>query len=137
MDDWDNWGSQVSNPLGQTDLSFSPSVIGGSNLQYEPLEGLNIALQSKLVGKQYIDNSSSEERILPSYNVHDIQLMYRWNPGFIKEVVFSLMLNNVLNEKYLTNAWIYRYFYGGTEYSMDGFFPQAGFNFMTGLTLRF
>ena len=80
---------------------------------------------------------SSEERILPSYNVHDLMLMYRWNPGFIKEVAFSLMLNNLLNEQYSTNAWIYRYFYGGAEYSMDGFFTQAGFNFMAGLTLRF
>ena len=136
VDDWDSWG-QVSSELGQTNLSFSPSVIGGSNLRYEPLEGLSIALQSKFVGKQYIDNSGSEERILPSYHVHDIHLMYRWMPGFIKEVAFSLMLNNVLNEQYMTNAWVYRYIYGGTEYSMDGFFPQAGFNFMTGLTLKF
>jgi iron complex outermembrane receptor protein len=137
VDDWDNWPAQVSTYLGETDLSFSPGIIGGSKISYEPVGGLSIGLLSKYVGMQYIDNSSSDSRSLDPYLVNDIQIQYRLEPGFMKEIAFNLMLNNVLNEQYETNAWIYRYYYGGNEYKMDGYFPQAGFNFMAGVTLKF
>ena len=75
--------------------------------------------------------------MLDPYLVNDLQIQYRISPTFMKEIGFNLMLNNILNEKYETNAWIYRYIYGGSEYKMDGYFPQAGFNFMAGVTLKF
>ncbi|MFC2098503.1 TonB-dependent receptor [Bacteroidota bacterium] len=137
VDDWDNYPQQVSTDLGETDLSFSPGVVGGSKLMYEPVEGLSVALLTKYVSKQYIDNTSSDQRKLDPYLVNDLQLQYRLHPRFMEEIGFKLMLNNILNEKYETNAWIYRYNYGGAEYSMDGYFPQAGFNFMVGMTLKF
>ena len=137
VDHWDNWPEQASNYIRESDLSFSPRVIGGSKLGYEPVDGLRIALFSKYVGRQFIDNSSSESRILDPYLVNDIQIRYRFNPGFMKEIGFNLMFNNILNEKYETNAWVYRYLYEGVEYKMDGYFPQAGFNVMAGLSLKF
>ncbi len=137
VDDWDNWPDQLANALGDRDLSFSPPVVGGSKLRYEPLEGLSITLLSKYVGRQYIDNTQAESRSLDPYLINDLQVQYRIRPGFMKEIGLNLMLNNILNEKYETNAWVYRYFYGGSEYSMDGYFPQAGFNFMAGMTLKF
>ncbi|MCK4749980.1 MAG: hypothetical protein KAT15_23150, partial [Bacteroidales bacterium] len=63
--------------------------------------------------------------------------LYRFNPGFMKEIGFNLMFNNILNEKYETHAWIYRYYEEGTEKKSDGYFPQAGFNIMAGLSLKF
>jgi iron complex outermembrane receptor protein len=69
--------------------------------------------------------------------VNDLLVQYRIVPGFMKEIVLNLMLNNFLNEKYETSAWVYRYYYGGEEYKMDGYFPQAGINFMAGLSLKF
>ena len=50
--------------MDETDISFSPSIVGGSKISYELLEGVNLSLLSKLVGKQYIDNSGSDEHIL-------------------------------------------------------------------------
>jgi iron complex outermembrane receptor protein len=47
------------------------------------------------------------------------------------------MINNIFNEKYETNAWVYRYYYEDKEYMMDGYFPQAGINFLAGINLRF
>jgi iron complex outermembrane receptor protein len=137
VDDWDNWPAQVITDLGETCLSFSPGLVGGSRLRYEPMEGLSISLLSKYVGKQFIDNSSSDSRVLDPYLVNDLQVQYRILPRFMKEISLNLMLNNFLNEQYETSAWVYRYYYGGEEYKMDGYFPQAGINFMAGLSLKF
>lgn len=136
VDDWDTGTKRITG-LRDTDLSFSPSLVGGSRLVYEPVKGLSIAMLTKYVGEQYIDNTSSDDRILDRYILNDLQLQYILNPSFIKEIGFSLMLNNILNHEYESNAWVYRYIYGGSEYKMDGYFPQAGFNFMAGVALKF
>ena len=48
-----------------------------------------------------------------------------------------LQVNNLFDEEYESNAWVYSYQTGGTRYKMDGYFPQAGINFMAGITVRF
>jgi iron complex outermembrane receptor protein len=141
VDNWDFWSDpekepyQLVNELGETDLSFSPSLVGGSNLTYEPVSGLAISLLSKYVGKQYIDNTSSDQRKLDPYFVHNLQVQFTLEPSFMKEIGIHMMLNNFLNEKYESNAWVYRYYLGGNEYKMDGYFPQAGIHFIAGLKL--
>ena len=143
IDNWDFWSDpenepyQLVNELGESDLSFSPSLVGGSNFSYEPVSGLKISLLSKYVGKQFIDNTSSDKRALDPYFVNNLQLQFTLKPSFMKEIGINLMLNNFLNEKYETNAWVYRYYSGGKEYKMDGYFPQAGIHFIAGLTLKF
>ena len=143
VDNWDFWSDpenepyQVVSDLGETDLSFSPSVVGGSRISYEPVNGLKISLLSKYVGMQYIDNTSSEDRRLNPYFVNDLQVQVTLKPSFMKEIGLNLMLNNFLNEQYESNAWIYRYYYEGIENRMDGYFPQAGIHFMAGLSLKF
>ncbi|HRE96199.1 MAG TPA: hypothetical protein PK637_05495 [Flavobacteriales bacterium] len=47
------------------------------------------------------------------------------------------MLRNVLDEMYSSNGWTYKYSLGGEYSAMSGFFPQAGRNFLAGLTIRF
>lgn len=136
VDDWDT-GEQIVTELGERKLSFSPAAVAGSKLSYEPLKGLKLAVLSKFVGRQYIDNTQDETRLLDPYFVNDFQIQYRLNPGFMEEITFSLMLNNIFNEIYETNAWVYKYRLGGTEYKQDGYFPQAGFNFMAGVILKF
>jgi iron complex outermembrane receptor protein len=42
-----------------------------------------------------------------------------------------------LNEKYETNAWVYRYVSGEEPGVVDGYFPQAGIHFMGGISLNF
>jgi iron complex outermembrane receptor protein len=129
----DNWDSL----LGNTDLSFSPAITGASNLSYNPFKKLNISFISKYVGKQYIDNTSSNERILKAYFVNNVVLNYKFKTNFIKEIGISLMLNNILNVQYEANAWVYQYIESGQHKVMDGYFPQAGFNFLAGLNLKF
>ncbi len=143
VDNWDYWSDpvhepyQISHDLGETNLAFSPSVIMGSVISYEIINNLKISVQSKYVGKQYFDNTSSEDRTLKSYFVNDASVHYSFKTKLVEEIILNIMVNNLFNTKYETNAWIYRYYTGGEEYFMDGYFPQAGIHFLGGVTLKF
>jgi iron complex outermembrane receptor protein len=137
VDNWDEWPNQVVNNLGTTSIAFSPSVIAGSSIRYEPVENLSVNLLSRYVGRQYIDNTSSEDRKLDPYFVNDLVIRYLIHPGFIEEIGIRLQVNNLFNERYETNAWVYRYYSEGTYGIYDGFFPQAGIHFFAGLDLKF
>jgi hypothetical protein len=51
----------------------------------------------------------------------------------------EVIVNNVLNENYVANGWVYRAAFanGSPEYREDGLYPQAGINFMTRLAMEF
>ena len=136
-DNWDTWPEQVKDTIGTTDISFSPAVIAGSNITYEPFKNFKASFISRFVSRQYIDNTSNKERSIDPYFVNDLKFYYSIKTNFIKEIDLMLSLNNIFNEEYETNAWVYRYYTGGEEYEMNGYFPQAKFNFMAGISLKF
>ena len=143
VDNWDYWDDPDNNPLqithylGTTDIAFSPSIIAASSIEFKPFKFTSISLNSKYVGRQYIDNTSSEERSLDPYFVNDIVINAEFTGKYIKKATIGLNINNILNEQYETFAWVYSYYYGGKRYAMDGYFPQAGRNFMLSLKLDF
>lgn len=136
VDDWDN-GGQIATKLGTTDLAFSPEMIANSQLSWMAAKGLNVSLQSYSVSKQYIDNTSSKERKLNGYLLNNLKFTYRVPQKFAKEFNLHLMVNNLFDTKYENNAWVYSYVLGGERFAMDGYFPQAGINFMAGLDIKF
>lgn len=136
VDNWDTW-AQDSIYLGTTDISFSPSIVFNSTFTYEPVSDLRINFISKYVSKQYIDNTSSDERILDPYFVNHLQITYVIRTSVIPEIGIDLMVNNLFNARYETDAWVYRYFYEGEDLVMNGFFPQATITFMAGLRFKF
>ncbi|MBM78122.1 MAG: TonB-dependent receptor [Crocinitomicaceae bacterium] len=156
IDDWD-LEVQVNEYHENTDIAFSPSVIGGGQLIFTPFNSvdkgkLDLALVSKYVGEQYLDNTSSEYGKLEDYFVHDFRINYSFKTKLFKEVVLSSWVRNLLNQNYISNAWIYRFQAGSyatsdpyvnTEnesagrYNMIGAYNQAGINFFVGLKLRF
>ena len=136
VDDWDNGGQQAFN-LGTTDLAFSPDFTGNSQLVFIPAKNLNFSLISTYVGKQYIDNTSNKNRVLNAYFVNNLKIDYSFKTGLFNEIVLHCMINNLFNEKYESNAWVYSYIYDSERYKMDGYFPQAGTNFMFGVDFKF
>ncbi len=136
VDDWDN-GGQAETKLGTTDLAFSPEMIANSQISWMATKGLNVSLQTNSVSKQYIDNSSSNDRKLNGYILNNLKINYSVPQKFAKELNLHLMVNNLFDTKYENNAWVYSYIYGGQRYAMDGYFPQAGINFMAGLDISF
>jgi len=137
VDDWNLWPEQQIENLGTTDISFSPDLTVSSKLSVKPIRNLVFSLVSNYVGRQYIDNTSNIDRSLDPYFVNNIRVNYTIKTHFVKQIDLLLSLNNILNEKYETNAWVYRYYNDGAEYELNGYFPQAGFNFIAGINVKF
>jgi iron complex outermembrane receptor protein len=133
--DW-NYLGQISSYLGETNLSFSPSVNIGSTIRYMPVKGLTVSFYSKYIGRQYIDNTSTKSRSLDPWFVNNIGIEYILKPGFFREIGFQVMIGNIFNEQYESNAWVYPYLLDGTGYQMTGWFPQAPISVMAGVALR-
>jgi iron complex outermembrane recepter protein len=136
-DNWDTWPEQKVDSIGTTDISFSPGVIGSSIFTWEPVKSLQVSLQSKYVGRQFIDNTSNKDQSLDPYFIHDLKFYYTIKTGFLRQIDLMLSLNNIFNIEYESNAWVYRYYSGNEQYEMNGYFPQAKFNFMAGVSLKF
>ena len=135
IDNWDN-SNQIAVSHKNTDLAFSPEVLAGSELHWDFNKNGYVSLITRYVGKQYIDNTQDDSRKLHSYLVNDLRLSYVLHPPLLKAIECSLQINNLLNEKYESNAWVYRYFEGTSYHVMDGYFPQAGINLMAGINIK-
>ncbi|WP_430399973.1 TonB-dependent receptor [Flavobacterium sp.] len=129
--------------LGNTNIAFSPSFVFGNITSYNPIESLNISFLTKLVGEQYMGNIDSENSVLEAYSITDLNVNYEWkiNKG-IKSIVFSALINNILDEEYESNGYFYTYDDtwsgpGTTTIEGAGYYPQAGINFLLGATLKF
>jgi iron complex outermembrane receptor protein len=129
--------------LGETNISFSPEIIAANQLIYHPSEEFQINLISKYVGEQYMGNIDSEVSLLDSFFTNDINIVYEWKDvPLFKSVVFTGLVNNVFDVKYESNG--YFFFFdsqndAGQVQTIEGagFYPQAGINFLAGVTLKF
>lgn len=143
VDNWNYWDDPSTQPLqyeyylGKTNIAFSPEIIASSNFRYFVAKNLSMDFISKYVGSQFTDNTSSANRKLDPYLVNDLRIEYILKPKFLKELALNLYIANLFNYEYSSNAWVYRYKYNGVESAMDGYFPQAGINFMAGIRAKF
>ena len=129
VEDWDN-GGLITNVIGKTDLAYAPQLTASSVLSFKPCNAFEISFLSNYVGKQYIDNTANDDRKLNSYLVNNLKLDYTLKQKLFKELKLNLLVNNIFNEEYESNAWVYSYYYEGKRNKMDGYFPQAGTNFI-------
>ena len=136
VDNWDTWGQEAYD-LGKTDLAFSPNIVAGSQLKFQPKEIISIMLISSYVGDQFVDNTSSDERKLDAYFVNNLKIDYTIRQKLVKEMKLNLLVNNLFNAEYESNAWVYSYLLGGERFKQDGYFPQAGIHFFLGLNVKF
>jgi iron complex outermembrane recepter protein len=73
-----------------------------------------------------------------------LNVSYEFKPKSIfKSILASALVNNLFNLKYVSNGYFYTY---DDDYSNPpaiktiegaGYYPQAGINFLLGLTLKF
>lgn len=136
IDNWDT-GEQDVIELGTTDIAFSPEVIANSHFIYNPVSTLNLSFITSYVGKQYIDNTSSDEKSLSAYLINNLKADFTIKTSLFEEIGIHFLVNNIFNHMYENNAWVYSYILEGHRYHMDGYFPQAGRNFMAGLNIKF
>ena len=132
--------------LGNTPLSFSPNIIVGNMLIYEPSEDFQISFLSKYVGEQYMSNLNSRVSrldVLKSYFTSDINFVYTIEPENIFDaIVISGLINNIFDTEYVDRGYYYTYDYPGEGNEIitgdgAGYYPQATANFLVGVTLKF
>jgi iron complex outermembrane receptor protein len=133
-----DWSSQYrSRYLGKGDIAYSPSITGSSDLIFSYSERLRVHLISKYVGKQYFDNTMSSSRMLDPYFVSNVRIDFEPAVKKIRGVELHLLLNNIFNTKYESNAYGGNWSEDGIEKTWAYYFPQAGINFMAKLGLKF
>ncbi len=130
-------GTQDTITYKTSDIAFSPNFIGGSTLTFEAFKNFKISFISKYVGKQYLDNTSDADRKLDAFFVNDIRINYTFKTKFIREIGFILAVNNLFSEKYESNGYTYGYIAGGKRITENFYYPQAGINFLGGISLKF
>ena len=126
----------VRNQYTNTDISFSPEVISGSQLSWKMAQPFEIAWLSKYVGEQFLDNTSNRSRKIDSYFLNDLRLTWTPTVKKLREVSLSLLAANVFNVAYESNGYTYGFLGGSTTYRQNFYYPQAGRNFLAMLTLR-
>ncbi len=143
VDNWNYWDDPENEPYqysferGTTDISFSPSVVGGAQIDYQAYKRLLISYYSSYVSRQYLDNTSTKSRSLDPYHIGKLLLSADISGKILKDAAIQLSLNNLFNEKYASNGWVYRYIYNDEPGLEDGYFPQAGFHWMLQLRIGF
>ena len=107
-------------------------------------KNFNISFLTKYVGEQYMSNIALESSKLDAYFVNDLQMRYEVKTEHLfKSVVFTGLVNNVFNVKYVSNGYFYTYDDTWsdpgqvTTITGAGYYPQAEINFLLGVNLNF
>ncbi|WP_272151279.1 TonB-dependent receptor [Tenacibaculum aiptasiae] len=133
--------------LGNTTITFSPDIVFGNALVYNPVKNLQLAFLSKYLGKQFmsnLDSRVSDLDVLEGFFTSDLNLVYEIQTNKIfKSIIFTALVNNIFNKEYVDRGYYFTYddtwTTPGTTKTVDGsgYYPQATRNFLIGATLKF
>ena len=122
----EDWNEILQNH-GDTEISFSPNWIGVAGIEYRPVSNLLLNISNKYVGSQYMTNTEIEDSKLDAYFLTDLVIRYSPNWFNLKNLSFSLLINNLFDQEYESNG----FYYEGPYY-----YPQAGINILGGISFR-
>ncbi|MDR2122612.1 MAG: TonB-dependent receptor [Flavobacteriaceae bacterium] len=115
--------------LGDTDIAFSPNYIGNLGIEWKPVKNLTGRWLNQYIGSQYMSNEKNKIGKLDGYFTSDLIIEYSPKLFNTKNFSLKLVMNNLFDTLYESNG----YYYGETPY----YYPQAGFNFLTGISIKF
>jgi iron complex outermembrane receptor protein len=119
-----------------TNLAFSPTIVTNAGLTFKPLKNLSIDWITKYVGRQYLDNTSNDNRSINPFSFSNLTLSYKIENKFFEEITFGLLVNNIFNALYSNNGYTFSYIYGGQITTENFYYPQAGRNFMFRILMK-
>ena len=120
-----------------TDIALSPNVISASQLRFSH-RGFTADVMSQYVSRQYLDNTSNDNRSIDPYFVTDLRLSYTTTQmPLVKSMTTSFQVNNVFNELYETNGYTFGFVAGGEMQRFNYYYPQAERNVLAQITLNF
>lgn len=127
----------IENKYGVTDLAFSPGVLLNNHFEWKANKFLSFILNSKYVGKQYLDNTSNEKRVLKDFLINDFKIQTNLTNNVLNNLFFKIEINNIFNVKYSSNGYTFGY-YGGMDYEVreNYFYPQATRNIMFSVSIE-
>lgn len=130
--------------FGRRDLTFSPEWVGSNRISFKVNQNLEVNWFSKLVSDQFMSDINAPVSKLEGYFLNDFGVSYALTPSrIVTRVRFDLLVNNILNIKYISNGYYYSYdddfSNPGVVQTIEGvgYYPQAGRNVLAGVTLRF
>lgn len=133
-----NWEGQIYKEYGTTSISYSPDIISAVGVTWQPSSVFYINLLGKYVGKQYMDNTSDDEKSIEAYFVNNLSAGYTFNKTSFGTFNLQVFVNNLFNKEYVANGWAATdTFADGTAVNWIGYYPQATRNYMARLTLTF
>ena len=114
VDTYDNWagtGRVTAYNYGRTTMLMSSSVVSMVRLSVSPWKGIasnslkstTLAIDGKYVGKQYLDNTMSDDRAVPQYFVSNLSLSHEFETGH-GSVGISCHINNLFNNMYYADG---------------------------------
>lgn len=128
----------VENFYETTDISFSPDWVASSELSFRPWKPVELALLSKYVSRQYLDNTGNKSRSIDGFFVNNIRMAYQTSFWRLKNLGLTLLVNNVFNERYASSGYTWGYYLSETDRVQYNFYyPQATANFLLGLNFKF
>lgn len=134
----------VLQDLGDTNISFSPNIVVGNIISYQPCDNFVLSALTKYVGKQYMGNIDAKSSVLEAYSQTDFNVQYKIDTNsFIKSIVLSGLVNNIFNKEYVSNGYFFTYddTWSVTDQTTTiegaGYYPQAGTNFLLGAVFNF
>ena len=127
----------IENKYDITDLAFSPGVLLNNHFEWKANKFLSFILNSKYVGKQYLDNTSNEKRVLKEFLINDFKIQTNLTNNVFNNLFFKIEINNIFNVKYSSNGYTFGY-YGGMDYEVreNYFYPQATRNIMFSISIE-
>ncbi len=128
-------GTQQKNYYQTSDISFSPSIIGGGSIIVKASKEIEITFIGKYVGKQFLDNTSNKNRILHDYYTQDARINYNIEFNKSRKMNLFFQANNLFSKKYVSNGYTFSYIYGGAFTTENYYYPMATFNVMGGLSI--
>ncbi len=129
-------GAFLTFDYNNTNIAYSPKIVASNEFAYS-YKNAGIALVSKYVGKQNLDNTSASDRVLDAFFINDVRLTYNLSLPGVKNVGLNFLVNNIFNVKYEANGGSGAYLSNGDFGRYKYFYPQATRNFLLSLNLKF
>ena len=117
------------------DLRLSPSVTAAMVWTQNLWRDASARLSGKIVGSQYWDNTSCDDRRVPAYFIACLGLTqnFDWHGRWS----LRADVGNLFNNRYYAYAWVSRAESDGRWYQWEGLYPQAPANFTISLGYSF
>jgi len=124
--DWNTY-DYVNKDLSGNSIAGFPDLMGNFRISGY-WHNLNASALFRYAGKQYLDNSQNEERLIKPYNIINLSLGYTQKDFlYFPEIRFIFTINNMLDAQYET---------AGYYYYENFYYPGAVRNYYFGITFN-